>query len=762
MYKPGKGIPQTDGGGKLKQPYKKYLYKYAINPFTYIICALFVLYSIFQFFVFHHFFGETGTTDLHQFFSGIPYICIFVIPTLGSFVAFSEDELYLPSSSLVMVASKILSLLTVLGFSLILMLVVPITVSFYGDVDVSSLITSYFALILYFMCSTSLAVFIFSAIAIPGFAFVVCALVLAAVNSLHLVALYINPNSFIVSVAKFFSFAWHFDAAGKGLLDTRDIFFFIIAFLLFAFLAVYSLEKRRDNNSSFIRIFTVLFCTMLFLLCLNSTRFYSRIDTTSDHSFSVSNFSKLLLDEIDEPLDITLYQSSSLRNLYPQVQDAEDYLSEYASRSSLVSYRRLDPEKDDLVSTLESYGIQGQPIQESGKNSYSLVYSAIVISYLDQVETIPFVLSADTLEYDLDSRIQRLVRDKTRIVQIVIGNGMTLEQDYSYITPYLESQGFAIVQTYMPSLSYPEAGQMPFSLYQNIPLIVLGTAHFMPEDAEALVQFIQNGGKAFIATSPYTVDIKNDWSILPIDDYVVYRLQELGVYYKDKVTADISNFRITLYGDTDAEGNPVTAKTEYINYSLWPVLMTQENAPMGMTVFWPTAIDIDKNVSSDYGFIPRPYLVTSSSAWQMEQVEGQVITDPFICEKSPEPNEMKGQFNVSVSLTKDGEKDPSAIIIGDQYGFATGMIGYSSGSALDVRNLSFLTDSILKISGESEILTLKNRSIRNTSLYKKDYTLIQKNSAFVIFALCFVILLIISAVYAGVMIHRSRINRSSK
>ncbi|MBP5444055.1 MAG: hypothetical protein J6Y60_12535, partial [Treponema sp.] len=246
----------------MKQLYKKYIYKYAINPFTYIICALFVFYSIFQFFVFHHFFGEIGTTDLHQFFSGIPYICIFVIPTLGSFVAFSEDELYLPSSSLSMVMAKMLSLLTVLGISLVLMLIVPITVSFYGDVDVSSLLTSYFVLILYFLCSTSLAVFIFTAVAIPGFAFVVCALVLAAVNSLHLVALYINPNSFVVSVAKFFSFAWHFDAAGKGLLDTRDIFFFLIAFFLFAFFAVYSLEKRRDNNSSFIRIFTALFCAM--------------------------------------------------------------------------------------------------------------------------------------------------------------------------------------------------------------------------------------------------------------------------------------------------------------------------------------------------------------------------------------------------------------------------------------------------------------------------------------------------------------------
>lgn len=762
MFKPGKSIPQADGGGKLKQLYKKYLYKYAINPFTYIICALFVLYSIFQFFVFHHFFGETGTTDLHQFFSGIPYICIFVIPTLGSFVSFSEDELYLPSSSLAMVAAKMLSLLTVLGFSLVLMLVVPITVSFYGDVDVSSLFTSYFVLILYFICSTSLAVFIFSAITISGFAFVVCALVLAAVNSLHLLALYVNPNSFIVSAAKFFSFAWHFDAAGKGLLDSRDIIFFLCAFILFAFLAVLSIEKKRDNNSLFIKVFTLLFCLMILMLFANSSRFYTRLDTTSDHSFSVSKFSKSLLDEVQEPLDITFYQSSSLRNLYPQTQDADDYLSEYAGYSNLITYRRLDPEKDNLTETLSAYGIQGQPIQESGKNSYSLVYSAIVISYLGQMETIPFVLSADTLEYDLDGRIQRLVREKTRIVQLVLGNGMTLEQDYSYLTPYLESQGFVVVQTYMPSLSYPEAGQMPFSLYQNVPLIVLGTAHFMPEDAEALVKFIQNGGKAFIATSPYTVDIKNDWSILSIDDYVVYRLQELGVYYRDTVTADISNFRITLYGDTDAEGNPVTAKTEYINYSLWPVLMTQENAPMGMTVFWPTAIDVDKDVSSDYGFVPRPYLVTSSSAWQMEQIDGQFITDPFICEKSPEPNEERGQFNLSVSLTKEGEKEPSAIIIGDQYGFATGMIGYSSGTALDVRNLSFLADSILKISGESEILALKNRSIRNTTLYKKEFASIQKNSGIAIFFMCFIIIAVIAAVGLSVMLYRAKMNRSSK
>ncbi|MBO4320770.1 MAG: Gldg family protein, partial [Treponema sp.] len=617
----------------MKQLYKKYLYKYAINPFTYLICALFILYSIIQFFVFHHFFGETGTTDLHQFFSAIPYICIFVIPTLGSFVAFSEDELYLPSSSLAMVSAKILSLLTVVGISLVLMLVVPVTVSFYGDVDVSSLFTSYFVLILYFLCSTSLAVFIFTAVSITGFAFVICALVLAAVNSLHLVALYINPNSFVVSVAKFFSFAWHFDAAGKGLLDSRDVIFFLAAFFLFAYIAIYSLEKKRDNNSAFVRILNALFFAMIVLVCLNSYRFYTRIDTTSDHSYSVGNFSRVLLDEINEPLDITLYQSSSLRNLYPQVQDAEDYLSEYAGRSSFVSYRRLDPDKEDLVSTLESYGVQGQPIQESGKNSYSLVYSAIVISYLGQVEVIPFVLSADTLEYDLDSRIQRLVRNKTRIVQIVIGNGLSLEQDYSYVTPYLESQGFSLVQTYMPSLSYPEAGQMPFSLYQNIPLIVLGTAHFMPEDADALVKFIQNGGKAFIATSPYTVDIKNDWSVVPLEDYVVYRLQELGVYYRDTLTADISNFRITLYGDTDADGNPVTAKTEYINYSLWPVLLTQKNAPTGLTVFWPSAIDIDKEVSADFDFIPEPYLVTSSSAWQMEKIDGQFITDPFICEK---------------------------------------------------------------------------------------------------------------------------------
>lgn len=746
----------------MKQLYKKYIFKYAINPFSYVISAVFLLYCVIQFFVFHHFFGETGSTDLHQFFSSIPYICIFVIPTLGSFLAFSEDELYLPSSSIEVVASKILALSTVLGITLVLSLIVPLTVSFYGDVDLSSLVTSYFVLALYFLTSASLSVFIFSAISIPGFAFVVSALVLAAVNSMHLLALYINPNSFIASSAKFFSFAWHFDAAGKGLLDTRDIFFFIISFILFAFLAVRSIERKRDNNSTFLKAFTILFCLLLLFSFMNANRLYKRFDTTSDHSYSICRFSKTLIEEVEEPLDITLYQSPSLKNLYPQVQDADDYLTEYASSSNLISYRRLDPNTEDLISTLESYGIQGQPIQESGKNSYSLVYSAVVINYLGQVEVIPFILSADTLEYDLDSRIQRLVRKKSRIVQVVIGNGLTLEQDYSYLIPYLQSQGFTAVQTYMPTLSYPESGQMPFSLYQEIPLIVLGTAHFMPEDADALIHFIQNGGKAFIATSPYTVDIKNDWSILPIEDYAVYRLQELGLYFKDTVTADISNFRITLYGDTDANGNPVTAKTEYINYSLWPVLFTQENAPMGMTVFWPTSIDIDKDVSSDYGFVPKPYLLTSNSAWQMEPIEGQFITDPFICEKSPEPNEEKGQFNLSVSLTKEGEKDPSAIVIGDQYGFATGMIGYSSGTALDVRNLSFLTDSILKISGESEILSLKNRSVRNTSLYKKDSSAVSKNSATVILVVCLAIVILISLMWFSAMAYRTRLKRRQR
>ena len=82
-----------------------------------------------------------------------------------------------------------------------------------------------------------------------------------------------------------------------------------------------------------------------------SPRYYFRLDLTSDNKFSVSDYSKNLLNEADEVLTITYYRSSVLNSLYPQVKDVNDFLKEY-SNNGKIFYKVVEPEKNNNISVL--------------------------------------------------------------------------------------------------------------------------------------------------------------------------------------------------------------------------------------------------------------------------------------------------------------------------------------------------------------------------------------------------------------------------
>ncbi|MBQ2080504.1 MAG: hypothetical protein II461_01910, partial [Treponema sp.] len=155
--------------GKL---YKKYLFKLIANPFAYLACFIFSVLSMLQFLVLQHFFSDAGSTDLHRFFTGIPYISILIIPALGSLLSFSDDELSLPFRAVSVSFAKILSLLSVLAASLVLTFLLPVAVSSFGDVDLPPLVCSYFSMLLFLSASSALTVFLYTCIENPGAAFV--------------------------------------------------------------------------------------------------------------------------------------------------------------------------------------------------------------------------------------------------------------------------------------------------------------------------------------------------------------------------------------------------------------------------------------------------------------------------------------------------------------------------------------------------------------------------------------------------------------
>lgn len=744
--------------GKL---YKKYLFKLIANPFAYLACFIFSVLAMLQFLVMQHFFSDAGSTDLHRFFTGIPYISILIIPALGSMLAFSDDELSLPFSAFSVSFAKILSLLSVLAASLALTFLLPVTVSSFGDVDIPPLICSYFSMLLFLAASSALTVFLYTCIENPGAAFVLTSLVLAATNSIHLLGSYIPLSSALASLCKWLSFAWHFDAAGKGILDTRDLIFYISSAVVLGLAAAWMIEKKRGYGSSFgKKISALVFCAFI-LLSLDSSRIYGRLDLSSGKKFTVSPFSRQLLSEVEDSMTITYYRSAELKNFYPQVRDVSEYLQDYASYSKNVSFKVVDPAKENAEKRLENFGISSQAIRSTGKNTeaYTKVYSAVVVNYHGKNEIIPFILSVNTLEYDLAGRIQSLVRGKERIVQVVVGNGLKLDEDYAYVKPWLEAHGFTVVQTNLPS-EIAEGKNNVFTLYPSLPLVVFGTALFTQEDAQALLTYIQGGGKVFLAMAPYNIDVKKTWSVIDVVDYVRYEIQSLGLYFRESITADENCFRMSLYSEQNGAGG---AKSEFVDYSLWPELPEQKNAPDGMVIHWPCAIDIETEFSENPDFIPEQHLVTSKKAWQYKKTDGKYETNPFATPLKAEDGDESGQFCVSALLRKKGDENPSAIVFGDQYAFASGMIGYSSSqSSVDTRSLEFLSDSMLSLNGEQKVLDLKNGRLRNSGLYKKSLDEIYSSRHGVFSLLVIVPALILFSIAMIVHLRRRKFNQSGR
>ncbi|MBQ1795597.1 MAG: hypothetical protein II110_07935, partial [Treponema sp.] len=98
----------------MKSLYKKYIVQMLYSPLSYICCMVFVLFCAANFFFGQKFFSVTGTTELHAFFYGIPYVCILVIPTLGSVCGTSKNEYSLPFHALSIYAAKIFCVFTIL------------------------------------------------------------------------------------------------------------------------------------------------------------------------------------------------------------------------------------------------------------------------------------------------------------------------------------------------------------------------------------------------------------------------------------------------------------------------------------------------------------------------------------------------------------------------------------------------------------------------------------------------------------------------
>jgi ABC-type uncharacterized transport system involved in gliding motility auxiliary subunit len=695
--------------------YKYNLFNALTTPSFYIIAALYALLIPVNFFIRHQFF-TSGTTDLTLFFSDVPYICILAIPALCYKQIYSTYEAFIPLSTLRILIVRFCSLLT--QFCLINLLLLPsiLLINLFGSIDAGQVFTSYIILISYGAAIIALAICITELITNKISAFIVMALLLAILNSAHLFAVYVSLGSFFTTIFKNISFAWHFDASSKGVFDSRDFFWLLGSAALFILLAAYLSQRKRGRLFSFaqnIRFSGTII--LIILIMLNAQRWYIRKDFSQSKNFSLSPYTKNLLKKIDSPVKITYFRSQSLSHLYPQVRDVSDFLSTYTNASRAISLKITNPDGNEgLTTLLQNYGIQAQPLRSvSGTSTeYTNVYSAIVIEYNGNAETIAFTMDASSLEYDLDGRLKHLLSGSRRYVQIIAGNGMDLYNDYGYVIPWLNSQGFECKEVDYTSPTF--ASDL---LSSTGPLLVLGDSELPVEAAIVIEDYILSGnGNALFAVSPYSAAIDDNWYITQNKKTNIVEMAEnWGINFTPAVAADISCARITMYSDDNTE-------TQMLNYPMWLSLMSQKNAPFGANLFWASPLQLSGDA--------EPFFITSPAAYTYQidthSPQSLVENNPFILandnsisQKEKDTlvvgakvsGQLQGLFNLNTA------KDATVIVIPDQY-FVNTLMQQYLGQENDFKNFNLLTDLLLSLNNEEELAELHSRIQRNTSLYK--------------------------------------------
>ncbi len=226
---------------------KRELLSYFTSPVAYIVMGLFLAFSGFLFF---SVFFLINRAELRQFFSSLPLLFAFFIPAI-TMRLFAEEQktgtmetlMTLPVNASEVVVGKFLAALKFTVIMLVPTLSYAFTASMFGSLDVGATFSGYLGSVL--LASAFCAVGVFASsitknqIVAFFIAFTICIL-LAMIDQFLLFL----PTE-IIHFLQFISAGSHFTSISRGILDSRDIMYFLSVTVVFITLTVKTLNARK-------------------------------------------------------------------------------------------------------------------------------------------------------------------------------------------------------------------------------------------------------------------------------------------------------------------------------------------------------------------------------------------------------------------------------------------------------------------------------------------------------------------------------------
>ena len=224
------------------------------SPIGYLVIAIFLLLNGLFLWVFDGEFNilNSGFADLSPFFTLAPWILIFLIPAV-TMRSFSDEK---KQGTIELLMTKPISIWEIVGgkffgaFLLIVIAIIPTFIYVYvisslgmpeGNIDMGSTLGSYFGLLFLIAGYTAIGIFTSTLSENQIVAFILSVfLCFVFYFGFQGLASLVKNFEDIIAV---FGMDFHFKSMSRGVIDTRDVLYFVSLSLLFLSMTVYKLKS---------------------------------------------------------------------------------------------------------------------------------------------------------------------------------------------------------------------------------------------------------------------------------------------------------------------------------------------------------------------------------------------------------------------------------------------------------------------------------------------------------------------------------------
>jgi len=726
-----------------------------------------------------------GRVDMNPFFEFLPFVLLIFIPVI-TMRLWAEDRkentfellLTFPMKPAELVLGKFLASLTFYIISLVSTLAVPLVLFISGSPDAGMIISGYLGALMLGALFMSMGIFISGLTKEQIIAFVVTSLSCFLILLLGMDFFASFFDGWISGLGSFMKnyvgAMGHMSGFNRGVIDVKDILYFVTAAFVFLLLNGLYFEGRLRPKANIVFSSAVAVCLVGVILFnwLVHDLALGRFDITENKIYTVSSASKKILGNLKAPVQVNFYitpadkMPTAIKTLEQDIAGKLDelriasknklnYKVFYIEAAKLIEAQQQDAQSQEratqtnsLEKSLQGKGIVPFQVESIDRDALGvrLIYSAITINYLDKnEEVLPRVLPQNIpdLEYFLLSRIVKLTTENKP--KVALFSPIESAQLSPEIIKALVAAGKAV-----PSPQYVDVFQSLESLIKNngyeyeriglskespipdgkVTLLILNPGSLNDWQLYEINKFLYHGGSVLIAAEGYDYSFQmvpeKGMNIFArkLDLSINKLIQKWGVGINDKMLMDEDCQVINISSNQNIGPFSITTPVKIPNQIVVRQQLFNNKAAVmnrlgALFYLWGSSLDASDDAIKSAKLKKTLLFTSSPRSWIVPYENGVIKGEVFEFPKTGSAGRfplgiiLQGEFSDTFKTEPIVNPKPGKlVVIGSSKMFSDQLINSGSG------NLGLFANIVDSFSLGDDLIQIRSKSLLDRNIKK--------------------------------------------